>query len=1627
MQKTKCVARIFAVLLSALAFCFAGASFILSFRNSTAVSYDTVIGINSSQRFQRFDGWGTTLGWWANEVGGWTKPGENGLERREEIMRAIFGEDGLDLNIARYNVGGGDDPTHTHMSDDRNMPGFRAEETGGYVWETLNGDASWETLPDANQLWALDWLQRERDDAIVEYFSNSPPYWMTVTGCSSGNGSESNLKPGYEDRFVEYFLDVFEYLTSQGFSFDYMQPFNEPSSGYWDTYGSQEGCDFTTAQKVDILSAMLVEAAERGIEAPLNFADETNTSTAVQTYEDVLASERFTDAGMTGRDILEQVGKLTYHIYSYERENAQKLYRYAQNNGQKIWMSEVCYPGGETYDPEAMDAGFSYSEGIIDDIKYGGVDAYVFWQAVEDMLAQIASDTNYGLLLGVYQTQDEALEQGVDLASQGLAYQDFVVSKSYYMVGQFTKYIKQGYTIVSSDDDKTLAAISPDGTQLVIVKENNSDEVLSARYTFDDFLAESVTRIETNASENWKTSSVSTDGSSVCDTVGENCIVTYVVEGEYNGAPEQYTDDSAARYVEGNGLSSLSEAVSSAGDSFGIFTNIETVGEGNGLYGSSIYTDSSDKYVAVRFYGTGCAVVAPKKDDAGTLKIWLDSHPDAAEPQLVGLYSETEQWGEPVFRINSLERGWHTVWLAVENGYFNFDGIYSIDGAETVSAPTPHLQSAVGKDGKIYLQWSDAGRAEGTEYYVEYRSDAEWIRTEAESESFCFLPSRDALSYEVRIVAEGTDGVRRSNTLVAEMNTGTSGVLYFVDCGTNDLAGQFPGRIFGVCHSLYDQPFGADPASGLRWGYTVAEDSISYFGAEDVFGSIASGDSALDNKVIYRFQIPEAGEYRFTFAFYDPWGAAERAMNVGVRGDSHTGEKMFAENYIAGSLCSVLSGIYTTTQADTFVEVEVSSSAADSEYAPLLSAILITETYTVLPMYAQYASNYASQMPSAGGTVDIGEDFSAAVAQTLSVTMSDGSVREFTVGRDMEANISVQSVAADQTLLVEYLIPSIGMEIPVNYTVSQEGILLYYNIDCGSNGAYYKDTLFTPGLLQAGGAFDQQYTATNGWGYIEQSSAGWENDRDEVSLRYSDEDTLTYILTGFAANESVNMILCAQAKDWGDRSFTVSVNGVPVGIFELYNNGMTKETYSANADENGYLKIVCTRLTGDTPQMSYIRVYSAGEESEEKVPAAIGSDKQSYLRSENVQLIGLDTEARVYVLDEAGKLIDSFIPSASAMVWRLSDLPGNVRIVRFMQAYSGGRRASSELIIDIPEVDCLYETGYSETSKVLRFRPYALYGIQTLTVTMPDGVTRDLIDSFFCIADENGKYVVTMVSNGVTYMETISIDTIDAISLDAQYSTEEWTDRDITVTVIPSAASGIDAVYIDGVLQQLQAQYVITASENAQYTVTVVSSAGFTKEFFVDVSNIDKNKPSLSIRPDFSNPAGVYLEYEADSVSGGNLYVSVDGGDRVMSSDIGHYIAVGAGIYEFVFINGVGAESDSIALRITYGIDNAYICEVTQTEEGLSVQEGICAALYRAGERKAEDSLVISGPGKYYLLLDGAGEIEVIVFTQPIVADVVSSGQGLPAWAVAVIAIVAAVILGGTVVAVLYVRRRKRA
>lgn len=384
--------------------------------------------VDPKLRAQLNEGWGVSLCWWANMCGKWSDA------KIDKLIDWLVSPTGLNYNIFRYNIGGGDDPenrncTPHHMGSGK---GLRAEMEG---FKDFSGDDyHWER--DAAQRKILLKIKEKRPDAIFEAFSNTPPWYMTYSGCCSGHedGGQDNLKPECYEEFANYLVDVCKhYKEEYGIEFRSLEPFNEPATNYWHRSGGQEGCHFDTKSQIAFIKVLYPILKKSGLATFISAADETAVWPAICGFND------YKNAG-----ILNMVGQWNTHTYYGNNGDRQNFNKLVRGVGKRLWMSETGSGGN------GLQGNLSMAQRLIDDVRYIAPDAWVDWQYVEE------NNDQWCTVQGSF------------------ADQTYKRVKNYFVRQHFSRFIRQGYTYLSTTCDIALAAISPGADTIVVVTLNNS-------------------------------------------------------------------------------------------------------------------------------------------------------------------------------------------------------------------------------------------------------------------------------------------------------------------------------------------------------------------------------------------------------------------------------------------------------------------------------------------------------------------------------------------------------------------------------------------------------------------------------------------------------------------------------------------------------------------------------------------------------------------------------------------------------------------------------------------------------------------------------------------------------------------------------------------------------------------------------------------------------------------------------------------------------------------------------------------------------------------------------------------------------------------------------------------------
>ena len=390
----------------------------------------TKVVVDPSKKYQVFEGWGTSLCWWAVLVGAWDEA------NRDQFLGALADPDtGLGYNIFRYNVGGGDQPGHNHLTKGDGggkVPGYKPTEKGDFDW----------TADPAQRGVALS-LNRMVKDPIFEAFSNSPPWWMTKSGCVSGsNDGSDNLKEDYFDDFADYLCEVaLHFKTEWGLTFRTVEPFNEPSAGWWKSNGGQEGCGFKNNQ-----SKMIVELGKALKKKGLF------PGTSVSAADETSIKQAHDQLGNYTSEALSYLGQVNTHSYS-DGSYRKQLYNRAFSMDKRLWQSETG-PLSKNGDEHIA---LWMANVIIQDLRDLKAEAWIDWQIADPA-------ENWRSIKADHKKQT------------------FSYMPRYYMHAAFSRYIRPGSRIIDSDNGNTVAALRPDGALVIVVRNSGSSDV---KYNFD--------------------------------------------------------------------------------------------------------------------------------------------------------------------------------------------------------------------------------------------------------------------------------------------------------------------------------------------------------------------------------------------------------------------------------------------------------------------------------------------------------------------------------------------------------------------------------------------------------------------------------------------------------------------------------------------------------------------------------------------------------------------------------------------------------------------------------------------------------------------------------------------------------------------------------------------------------------------------------------------------------------------------------------------------------------------------------------------------------------------------------------------------------------------------------------
>jgi len=350
------------------------------------------------------EGFGASGAWWAQFVGGWPE------ETRREVMRLLYGKDGLAMNTYRYNLGGGSKESGKGRFDNPNRKAS----------SFLRDDGSYDWTRDAEAVWCMKEAVRLGAGEIV-IFVNSPPERWTVSGLTKGKILfRPNLKRKHEQDFVKYMLDVTEHFLEEGVPVKFISPVNEPFGPWIDRLAGQEGCHYRARGVRRLFRLFAQEMGQRPAldNALLSGAEINDLRMMNKTYTRAIMNDKLIRTRLHGIDVHGYVfGPLDF-LKGADVKRRFRRWMDKKYPGQPIRMSEWTeMRGGRDY---GIKSALVLAKEVYEDLAITSAVSWQKWIAVSEV------DFCDGL---VY------VDQGK---------QAFDIPKRYYAFGNFTKFVPPG-------------------------------------------------------------------------------------------------------------------------------------------------------------------------------------------------------------------------------------------------------------------------------------------------------------------------------------------------------------------------------------------------------------------------------------------------------------------------------------------------------------------------------------------------------------------------------------------------------------------------------------------------------------------------------------------------------------------------------------------------------------------------------------------------------------------------------------------------------------------------------------------------------------------------------------------------------------------------------------------------------------------------------------------------------------------------------------------------------------------------------------------------------------------------------------------------------------------------------
>ena len=393
----------------------------LNFIRTGSLNYvqtaDVSLNVNALKKYQTLTGFGVSACWWAQDIGN--------SENADEVARLLYSDEGLALNVYRYNLGGGEKENPSSR-----IRGNRATES--FLVQNGAGEWVYDFSRDAAAQKMLETCMAYGNIDTVVLFANSPHYSLTRTGQATGGQTEnfSNLPPENYQAFADYCIEAAKYFLSKGVPVKYLSPINEPQWSWGGDWVGQEGCHYEPDEVVAVMRVFARAIKASGLDLKLMAPESGQLGDVTLDYFDRLVADP---------EIREALGSLAYHSYWADGQLWNK-YQFGKALAEKnypvnVEMTEWCELPLE-HDITSYDSFLRMAEVIQHDLTLTGVNGWSGWVGVNN--AGIKEDGSWWSDGPLAMTDDAA---------------EVRVATRYYAMRHFSAFIPAGSVRVDPNPD----------------------------------------------------------------------------------------------------------------------------------------------------------------------------------------------------------------------------------------------------------------------------------------------------------------------------------------------------------------------------------------------------------------------------------------------------------------------------------------------------------------------------------------------------------------------------------------------------------------------------------------------------------------------------------------------------------------------------------------------------------------------------------------------------------------------------------------------------------------------------------------------------------------------------------------------------------------------------------------------------------------------------------------------------------------------------------------------------------------------------------------------------------------------------------------------------------------------